>query len=196
MNLSTKILALLLICGAIVLIVWGIKSIVPPFAPPVQSVADTAPTKHNNYPRYPQYHINRTTPYKAPKPKSPHHPIEINSADSTTLTLIKGIGPTFARRITAYRSRLGGFTDVTQLLEIKGLDSAKLQQIISQIKIDTTLCLKFDLRTCPAKIIQEHPYISPSLRKRILKRRGSLDELLLDDIILPREAKKLGAYFY
>src|SRR5437660_80245 len=35
--------------------------------------------------------------------------IELNTADSAKLTELKGIGPSFARRIVNYRNRLGGF---------------------------------------------------------------------------------------
>lgn len=203
MNLSSKIMALLLLCASILLIVWGVRSIAPPSIPTSASYAaqvaqDSAAAtaairnqypKYSKYPKYPkrtaqQYH------------RATHLIVEINSADSATLTKIRGIGPTFARRITTYRNRLGGFSDISQLLEIKGIDSLKLQEIEPQIKIDNTLCQKLDLATCPPQTIQNHPYISRSLSKRILKHRAPLTELLAKDIILPHEAQRLRAYFF
>ena len=35
--------------------------------------------------------------------------LELNTADSTALVALRGIGPYYARKILAYRDRLGGF---------------------------------------------------------------------------------------
>lgn len=209
MNLSSKILALLLVCAAIVLIVWGVRLIVPPATAPLSALpdttlrasggthtygyskyparaADSTRYKHSKYPRYPRY----------PRKEYPKTKIEINSADSATLTQIRGIGPTFARRIINYRTRLGGFRNTTQLLQIKGIDSLKLQELTPQIKLDTTLCQRFDLRTCHPQTIRSHPYVSASLSKRLLKRRASLGEMIAADAVLPAEAEAIGPYFF
>lgn len=185
----------MLIAAALVLIAWGVREITPQSIPHPESIPDSAATStaRTGYQKYNERYPKKQYPTKTQKtyPK-----IEINSADSATLTLIRGIGPTFARRIVTYRQRLGGFYDINQLLEIKGLDSVKLQEIISQIKLDTTLCQKFSLTHCPTQSITNHPYISHSLSKRILKHRASLEQLIQNDIILPSEAKKLKQYFF
>lgn len=47
--------------------------------------------------------------------------VEINTADSAMFEHLRGIGPTLAKRIVAYRSALGGFVSVNQIAEVWGL---------------------------------------------------------------------------
>src|SRR3569833_3197280 len=55
--------------------------------------------------------------------------IELNSADSAKLTELKGIGPSFARRIINYRNRLGGFINKEQLKEVYGMDDDRYAEM-------------------------------------------------------------------
>jgi competence protein ComEA len=65
-------------------------------------------------------------------------PVELNSADSTDLVELYGIGPVFANRILKYRDLLGGFYSVNQLLEV----------IISRRKLFEKLKTVFPLTLC------------------------------------------------
>lgn len=47
--------------------------------------------------------------------------IDLNSADTTALKRIPGIGSYYARKIVAYRERLGGFVWLSQIDEVEGL---------------------------------------------------------------------------
>ncbi|SFH18561.1 ComEA family DNA-binding protein [Pedobacter insulae] len=85
--------------------------------------------------------------------------IEINTADTTNLDQVKGIGPTFARRIVSYRGRLGGFYKKEQLMEVYGLDSLKFNEIKGQIQIDPSLIKKIDINTADFEIFKNHPYL-------------------------------------
>ena len=71
---------------------------------------DTRQTKHNDF--QDAYDEN-----EAPLPDI----ININTADSTTLVRLKGIGPATAHRIMLYRKTKGPFTNVDQLLEVSHL---------------------------------------------------------------------------
>lgn len=51
---------------------------------------------------------------------SPTEHIALNTADTTMLRKVPGIGSYYAHRIVSYRERLGGFVDVEQLREIEG----------------------------------------------------------------------------
>ena len=51
--------------------------------------------------------------------------VELNTADTTILKKVPGIGSTFARRIMKYRELLGGFYDVSQLAEVYGIDEER-----------------------------------------------------------------------
>ena len=63
----------------------------------------------------PYSRLSDTTQTVSPKPLV----IELNSADSTALVSIRGIGPYYASKILRYREQLGGFHATRQLKEIK-----------------------------------------------------------------------------
>ena len=99
--------------------------------------------------------------------------VELNSADSAALDALPGIGPYYARQILAYRERLGFYADISQLLDIRGMDTARL-----------------------------HPYIGPYAAKGIDRLRRTLPEAeftfqaILDSRILPpAQARRLALYF-
>lgn len=52
--------------------------------------------------------------------------ININTADVTELTKLKGIGVKKAEAIIAWRTEHGGFKSVDQLIEVKGIGEATL----------------------------------------------------------------------
>ncbi|MDB5014034.1 MAG: hypothetical protein JWQ25_2236 [Daejeonella sp.] len=97
--------------------------------------------------------------------------VELNVADSASLDLIKGIGPAFAIRILKYRDRLGGFTNINQLKEVYGIDSVKLAEIKSQIKIDASLVRKINVNTTTFDEFKKQPYLSYKQINAILQYR-------------------------
>lgn len=56
-------------------------------------------------------------------------PININTADQTTLELLPGIGPSYAKRIIEFREQNGGFKDVSELMEVKGIGEKRFEKI-------------------------------------------------------------------
>ncbi len=61
--------------------------------------------------------------------------IDINSANTTQLRLIPGIGETIAQRIIDYRTENGNFTTVEELLNVSGIGEKKLEQMKPYIKV-------------------------------------------------------------
>ena len=53
--------------------------------------------------------------------KPPTQPININTADSTQLQLVPGIGPSTAEKILQMRKSYGAFKSVNDLMAIRGL---------------------------------------------------------------------------
>jgi competence protein ComEA len=53
--------------------------------------------------------------------KPPAQPININTADSTQLQLVPGIGPSTAEKILQMRKSYGAFKSVNDLMAIRGL---------------------------------------------------------------------------
>ncbi|MEO5912214.1 MAG: helix-hairpin-helix domain-containing protein [Pelobium sp.] len=86
--------------------------------------------------------------------------IDINTADSATLTTIRGIGPAFASRIAKYRNGLGGFYTIDQLKEIYGIDSTKFDQIKDQVKIDEVKLRLIKINECSFEELKTFPYLS------------------------------------
>ncbi|MBK0382683.1 helix-hairpin-helix domain-containing protein [Pedobacter sp. SD-b] len=86
--------------------------------------------------------------------------VEINTADSTTLTTISGIGPSFASRIIKYRNKLGGFININQLREVYGLDSLKFEQIKPQIKVDDSNLTFININECTFDGLKNFPYLN------------------------------------
>lgn len=93
--------------------------------------------------------------------------VEINGADSAELTKLKGIGPSYARRIIKYRSLLGGFFQKEQLLEVFGMDSTRYQGFIKNVELNTRLVQKMDLNEVEFKVLLKHPYVEYYIVKSI-----------------------------
>jgi competence protein ComEA len=86
--------------------------------------------------------------------------VDINQADSVTLTTVRGIGPSFASRIIKYRNRLGGFINIDQLKEVFGIDSTKYAQISPQVKITETNIKQININTCTFDDLKNFPYLT------------------------------------
>jgi competence protein ComEA len=74
----------------------------------------------------------RTAKSEAPNPQvvlDPTRPIDLNTADATTLELLPGVGPVLAERIIAYRREIGGFRTVDDLLDVKGIGAKTMTKI-------------------------------------------------------------------
>jgi len=101
--------------------------------------------------------------------------VELNSADTTVLMTLKGIGPYYARRIIEYRDRLGGFFDIGQLLEVKGFDQERFDALAESVKVDTSLIRPFGLWCLPQDSVGLHPYIGSYAAKGIVRYRQVCD---------------------
>lgn len=61
--------------------------------------------------------------------------VEINTADTTELKRLRGIGSVLSARIVKYRGKIGGFTSVEQLRNIYGLSQETYEDILPHIWI-------------------------------------------------------------
>ena len=99
--------------------------------------------------------------------------VYINSADTTELKSLPGIGSFFAKNIVEYRNKLGGFIEISQMLEIYAFDSARLETIMPYISIDSVNLSKINVNTDDFKTILRHPYIEYEDVKKIVNYRES-----------------------
>lgn len=126
--------------------------------------------------------------------------IELNSADSSKLLNLYGIGPVFASRIVKYRNLLGGYHSKEQLLEVYGMDSARYLGFEERIYIDSTSIHRINVNTSSFREFLRHPYLDYEAVKKLVRyrdRHGSLEspELLWrDSVISPDIKKKLLPY--
>lgn len=127
--------------------------------------------------------------------------LELNSADSISLNKLKGIGPSYARRIISYRELLGGFYSINQLSEVYGLNQDIINSLKSIITIDSSRVRKINLNLIGYEELRRHPYLSDYQAKSIVyyrSKRGSINDLseLIDNKLLPVDRyNKIRPYF-
>lgn len=85
--------------------------------------------------------------------------VEINSADTTEFKTLKGIGKYFALKIISYRKSIGGFYKKEQLLEVKGMDTARYELIKDYLSVNLAYVKKFNVNTASFDELKAHPYI-------------------------------------
>ena len=125
----------------------------------------------------------RDTGKGAKFPAGPVIKVDINRADTLELQRLKGIGPSYARRIVSYRNRLGGFINCRQVLEVWGVDTVLYNLIREHIIITSDSVRKIDLNTVSFKELLKHPYFPYELTRALILYRQknkifrSLDEL-------------------
>ena len=97
--------------------------------------------------------------------------VELNSADSTQLDQLKGIGFSFAKRIIKYREVLGGYIDKEQLLEVYGLDKEKYAGLSENISVDVSKVKKININSVTFEELRKHPYIKYNLASLMVNYR-------------------------
>ena len=109
--------------------------------------------------------------------------LDLNTADTFDLQQLRGIGPSFAKRIVNYRERIRGFSRKDQLLEVFGMDSARFSWIRDHVTVTLDSIHPFDINNVTFKELLRHPYFPFVLTKQIMiyrqkkKAFRNLDEL-------------------
>lgn len=125
--------------------------------------------------------------------------ININTADSTELRKVKGIGAVFATRIIKYRDLLGGFTNIEQLLEIYGMTPESYTKISPQVFTDGKI-KTININNTDWNTLKKHPYINTEkagIINKYVKTHGEvkiLDDILNTSIFTQEEINKLKPY--
>jgi competence protein ComEA len=127
-------------------------------------------------------------------------PIDINTADTTALIALPGIGSKLAGRIINFREKLGGFYSVAQLAEIYGLPDSVFQKILSLLQCPNPALHQININTADVNILKAHPYIRWSIANAIIQYRTqhgsfkSVDDLQQITIITPEIFLKIKPY--
>ena len=61
--------------------------------------------------------------------------MDLNAASEAELDALPGIGPATAAAILAHRSEVGRFSSVDELLDVRGIGEAKLEQLRPLVKV-------------------------------------------------------------
>lgn len=93
--------------------------------------------------------------------------VEINSADTSSLKELKGVGSVFAGRMVKFRDALGGFVKKEQLLEVHGFDKEKYEAIAQQVEIDLSKVKKININAASVETLKKHPYIDKKVATKI-----------------------------
>ena len=86
--------------------------------------------------------------------------VDLNTADTTLLMQITGIGRGFAKGIVHFRQQSGGFVTVDQLSEIYGMRKENLDRIRPFCKVNQELVKKIKVNIASVQRLKGHPYLS------------------------------------
>ncbi len=131
-----------------------------------------------------------------PKKLKPSERLVLNTADTTSLKKVPGVGSTYARMIASYGARIGGYVSVDQLDEIEGLPD----DIKSYFIIQDASPQRLNINRLPLSALRKHPYIGYFRAKAIVDYRNkngkinSLHELRLLKDFTPDAIKRLEPY--
>lgn len=109
--------------------------------------------------------------------------IDINTADTTALIALPGIGSKLSQRIINFRDRLGGFHSVEQVGETFGLPDSTFQKIKKRLVVKTASVKRINVNTATVDELKAHPYIRYAIGNAIVQYRSqhgnfsSVDEL-------------------
>lgn len=97
--------------------------------------------------------------------------VELNSADTTLLMQVKGVGRFLARSIVRFRMQAGGFVSVDQLRDVYGMREENYLKIKDSFRVNTGLVQKIQINTASVDKLKNHPYLSFYQAKAIYELR-------------------------
>ena len=122
--------------------------------------------------------------------------VDLNSADTTELQRIPGIGSGYARAIMRYREKLGGFVSTEQLSEISGLPDG----LEKWFRLGDERIVRLKINLLDFKALLRHPYLNYEQVKEIVNYRRQYGELkdwsalALSPHFTEKDFERLGPY--
>ncbi len=96
--------------------------------------------------------------------------LDINAASEAEWQYLPGIGPAYARKIVAFRKKLGGFCSIAQVGETYHLPDSVFARIESQLVLASPWT-RIPVNSADAETLQAHPYISYKQARLIVNYR-------------------------
>lgn len=103
--------------------------------------------------------------------------VDLNSADTSLLMQVKGIGRGYAKGIVRFRKETGGFVSVDQLNEIYGMRPENFERIRLFCNVNNDLVQKIKVNSATAERLNAHPYISFYQAKALYELRRNKGKL-------------------
>lgn len=127
--------------------------------------------------------------------------ININTATAEELEKLKGVGPHISAEIVAYRERCGGFMNIDEIKNVKGIGDAVFENIRMFIYVDSPYypeesaepdepvqpeeptepelrledVIPIDLNSADIETLMLLPYVDEPIAERIIELRGQLN---------------------
>ena len=165
--------------------------------------SDSQPNKSNQIALYQKENNQREFKYTKQEKLKDSEYIFLNETDTAQWKKVPGIGSAYAARIVKYNKLLGGFTSITQLREVYGIDDELFDNISLYVMEEDNIinkCKKLEVNKLEFKEIVAHPYIDyeqtiaiVNLRRRI-GNISSINELAMLDEFTPEDIKRISHY--
>ncbi len=168
---------------------------------PFINLPETRPDKYNRnrsyagqpYPDFPRE--------SRPRERFILAPFNINTADTTQLKQIRGIGSKLSARIIKYRDRLGSFYSLEQVKEVYGLQPNIIDSLHKYTFVAKTHSpASINLNSATVEQLRAHPYMTSNLARAIVAYREqhgrfeNVEELKEIKLVTPELYEKLRPY--
>ena len=126
--------------------------------------------------------------------------LNLRTADTTELKMIRGIGSYRAKQIVRYREQLGGFVSVEQLLEVKGMEDLASDSILQHFVLDSVMVQQINMNQAGVQRLAQHPYLRFEQAKALYELRRkkirlhSIQDLEAIECIDAKTLEKIAPY--
>ncbi|RLD67379.1 MAG: hypothetical protein DRI84_02590 [Bacteroidetes bacterium] len=127
--------------------------------------------------------------------------ISLNNVGMEEIQCVRGIGPSYAKRIIKYRQLLGGYVNVSQLMEVYGMDSSRYLSISPHFTVGLDSIKQISINAANYSQLRRHPYISDQLAYEITHYRSlhgdyrKLEDLKKINLVNESLYQKIYLYF-
>jgi competence protein ComEA len=98
--------------------------------------------------------------------------IDINTADTSALIALPGIGSKLSQRIIMFRDKLGGFYKIEQVAETFGLPDSTFQKIKTRLVLINSSVRQININTATVEELKSHPYLRYAIANAIIQYRN------------------------
>ena len=126
--------------------------------------------------------------------------LNLRTADTTELKMIRGIGSYRAKQIVRYREQLGGFVSAEQILEVKGMEVLEADSVLKYFVLDSVEIEQMNVNQASIQHLSRHPYLRFEQAKAIYELRrkkvrlNSIKDLEVLECIDAKTLEKIAPY--